>query len=126
MAYKRAARRTSVSHSNHKGNQTVIITVIASTDGHCLYDATSSAGAVLVERSRQPLLDAARALLAMSTACSTHALIMRHSNSTSDALIATTIAYAAGLEVVESGHGPIFRPWIGLQQGRTATLSSCG
>jgi hypothetical protein len=59
----------------------VLITVIASTDGHGVYTAVSTAGVVLVERSRTPLLDGARALLSMSTAYSSHTISMTHGGS---------------------------------------------
>jgi hypothetical protein len=104
----------------------VLITVVASPDGHCLYTAVSTAGVVLVERSRTPLLDGARALLSMSSATSSHPLAMCHTGSTAIALTATTVGYAAGLEVVESGHGPIFRPHRPLQEAHTANIPSCG
>jgi hypothetical protein len=100
------------------------IDVVASSDGHGLYTATSSAGTVLAERSRVPLLDSARAFMAMSTSYSTHPLIMRHAGSAADALIATTIGHAARLTVHESPWGPKFVPWGPHQQARTAILPS--
>jgi hypothetical protein len=66
-------------------------------------------GTVIVAKSRMPLLDGARTILAASN--STYELIMRHSGSTVDALI-TTVGVAARLTVHESGPGgrPRFVP----------------
>ena len=71
---------------------------LSSAPGH--FSAVSSSGYVLVERSRTPLLDSARVLL--STANSTHALIMRHGGV--DALI-TTVGHAARLTVESDTYG---------------------
>ena len=65
-------------------------------------------GAIIVQRSRMPLLDGARAI--HSTSNSTYALIMRHAGSSVDCLI-TTVGYAAGLTVGSAPNGsPIFVP----------------
>jgi hypothetical protein len=87
----------------------MIITVTASSDNLSFYRATSSAGIVLAERTRTPLLDSARTLMVMSTGLSTHALAMYHEGATNWALRATSIGYAAQFDVVNHHRqGPIF------------------
>jgi hypothetical protein len=61
----------------------------------------------VVCRSRQPLLDAARHLLAAGHDPATP-LVLRHARSDIDCLRAT-IGIAAKLTVEESAHGPVFR-----------------
>jgi hypothetical protein len=67
-------------------------------------------GRLIHRASRQPLLDAARALLAAGYDPST-TLVMRHGGSNADSLRAT-IGAAAKLTVTErSRHGPRFEPF---------------
>ena len=101
------------------------ITVIASTDGISLYSAVSSAGQVIAERSRTPLLDSARAMMVTSTALSTHWLEMFHEGSTSWALRGI-VGKLAGLDVHETGRGPKFCRHRGGQQAATLILGSDG
>lgn len=63
----------------------------------------------IVTRSTQPLLDAARVLLADGVEPSTR-IVMRHAGSMVDALI-STIGAAAKLTVEEGERAPTFRPW---------------
>jgi hypothetical protein len=66
-------------------------------------------GRVLVKRSTQPMLDAARVLLGEGTAPATR-LVMRHAGSPTDALIGT-VGAAANLTVQEGDRLPHFRQW---------------
>ena len=64
-------------------------------------------GQLIAARTRQPLLDGARALLAAAYHPDTIA-VMRHAGSEVDALRAR-IGTAAQFYVEESGHGPVLR-----------------
>jgi hypothetical protein len=61
-------------------------------------------GGELIVRSRQPLLDGARALLARGYNASTP-YDMRHANSDTLSFVTTTIERAAGLDVREDSRG---------------------
>lgn len=102
----------------------MIITTVPSNDGLGLYTAVSSAGQVIAERTHSPLLDSARAMMAQSTALSTHALEMWHSGSTAWALRGK-IGQCAKLEVTEGPHGPFFRPYRPRQIEQGCVVSSC-
>lgn len=68
-------------------------------------------GRVILESSRQPLLDAARILLAGGFAPSTR-IAMRHAGENHDALT-STVGAAAKLTVKDGSDGrPRFRPWM--------------
>jgi hypothetical protein len=71
---------------------------------------------ILVEASRQPLLDAARVLLSQGADPRT-VIALRHAGSTTDAL-RSTVGAAAKLTVEETSHGPAFRSF------RTAPASA--
>jgi hypothetical protein len=64
-------------------------------------------GQLIVARTREPLLDGARVLLAAGYHPDTIA-VMRHAGSESDALTAR-IGTAAQFYIEESGHGPVLR-----------------
>jgi hypothetical protein len=64
-------------------------------------------GATIVPKSRQPLLDGARAI--HSTANSTRALVMQYSSSPGKDCLRTTVGTAAGLRVRDNKSGmPVF------------------
>jgi hypothetical protein len=69
----------------------------------------SVAGRMLVQRSRQPLLDAARVLLAEGVNPWVH-LAMHHAGS-SVAALAATVGAVARLSVREGKRPPQFEPW---------------
>jgi len=72
--------------------------------------AASMGGSVIVERTRMPLLDGARAILATSN--STYALVMQYSTSPGKDCLRTTVGVAAQLTVVSAGNGePTFARW---------------
>jgi hypothetical protein len=82
----------------------VLITAIPLGDGW--FEAWCG-GQLIVARTRQPLLDGARALLAAGHDPDTIA-VMRHAGSDADALTGR-IGTAARFYVEESGHGPVLR-----------------
>jgi hypothetical protein len=77
----------------------ITATALTSVLGHF---AASLDGAVIVAKSRMPLLDAARAI--QTSANSTYELVMRPAESSVDAL-RTTVGYAASLTIVSAGNG---------------------
>jgi hypothetical protein len=82
------------------------VLVIAVHLGAGQFDARCD-GEVIVARTRAPLLDSARALLAAGRDPDTIA-VMRHAGSDIDALTAR-IGIAARFYVEESAHGPVLR-----------------
>jgi hypothetical protein len=91
------------------GRARAALIIIARPAGEGRYDALVD-GRVLVRRSRQPLLDGARARLAEGVDPGTR-LVMRHAGSEVDALLATSVGAAAKLTVQETDSGSRFRPW---------------
>ena len=84
----------------------ITATALTSVLGHF---AASLDGAVIVAKSRMPLLDAARAI--QTSANSTYELVMCHAGSSVDAL-RTTVGYAASLTVGSDHSGmPVFLPY---------------
>ena len=74
------------------------------------YDARTWDGHLLCQHSRQPLLDAARALLPLVEA--TEPLLMRREDTDFDAL-RSTVGEAAKLTVAERDHGIArFERWV--------------
>jgi hypothetical protein len=71
-------------------------------------------GRVLVARTRQPLLDGARALVAEGVDPGAR-LVMRHEGSATDALIARSVGEAAALTVEDGERGIHFRRWKPFQ-----------
>jgi hypothetical protein len=69
---------------------------------------------LLVERSRTPFCDGARALLDKGLADPGDRLVMRYAGSESDALI-STVGTAAKLTVSDANGPPQFRPWKPFQ-----------
>jgi hypothetical protein len=90
----------------------IVLTVTpvhASTTRGQLFDAAVD-GRAIVARSTQPLLDAARALLAEGIDPRTW-IVMRHAGTVLDAL-RSTVGVAAGLTVKDDGGGkPVFGKW---------------
>jgi hypothetical protein len=87
--------------------------IVARPAGEGRYDALLY-GRVLVRRTRQALLDGARALVAEGVDPGQR-LVMRHQGSVIDALLAKSVAAAAKLTVEETGTGPRFRLWKPFQ-----------
>lgn len=83
---------------------TISITALTSVPGHF---SAAHDGTTIVPKSRQPMLDASRALL--TTENSTWPLAMVHSGSTIVALTGI-IGKLATLETNETPWGPVFRP----------------
>jgi hypothetical protein len=82
----------------------VVITAVSLGDGRF---EVCCGGQLIVARTREPLLDGARALLAAGYHPDT-IVVMRHAGSDVDVLTAR-IGTAARFYVEESGHGPVLR-----------------
>jgi hypothetical protein len=89
-----------------KSAQAQVVIITAAPLGAGQFDARCD-GEVIVARTRAPLLDSARALLAAGYHSDTIA-VMRHAGSEVDALSAR-IGTAAQFYIEESGHGPTLR-----------------
>ena len=90
---------------------TNIVTPTAKRPGY--YDARLEGGCVTVQASRQPFLDAARALIGRGADPSV-ILEMWHDGAAQCALRAR-LGVAAALDVRETPNGPAFRPFIAPQ-----------
>ena len=93
-----------IPHFDRTQGHNVVITAIPLGKGH--FEARCD-GEVIVARTREPLLDGARALLAAGYHPDTSA-VMRHAGSGVDVLTAR-IGTAARFYVEASGHGPVLR-----------------
>jgi hypothetical protein len=74
--------------------------------------------------SRQPLLDAARMLLAEGVDPATP-IAMRHEGTGTDSLT-STVGKAAKLTVYETALGPKFGPWVPFKWGSSPSISDQG
>jgi hypothetical protein len=95
---------TNISRLN--GTQARVVLIVAVPLGASWFEAWCG-GQLIVARTRAPLLDGARALVAAGHHPDTIA-VMRHAGSDIDALTAR-IGTAALFYVEESGHGPVLR-----------------
>jgi hypothetical protein len=83
----------------------VVVSALSSVPG---YFSAALDGIEIVAKSRQPMLEASRALL--TTENSTHAIAMVHSGSSVIALTGI-LGHCARLEVSEGPSAPFFRPY---------------
>jgi hypothetical protein len=90
---------------------TIIVTPTGRRSGH--FDARLEGGCVIVKASRQPFLDAARALIGRGADPSI-ILEMWHDGAVQCALRAP-LGVAAALDVRETPNGPAFRPFMASQ-----------